>query len=175
MLKREYRRADFGRKPVLHRNPHADIIFVPPGTSGSRIYIVKFHRKGKHPIVVKRANTRGYLKHWESPSLEFMKKRFKEGEQIPKPIRHFPFPEEHWKDRYEGEAIVESYEGIDLVMLKRQAKAPSEREVVDEIYKRFQKEHPNLAGDYLDTGMRNVVVNPKTGKVKRIDITGYHF
>ena len=166
----------------VYRTRTAEIVLFPRGFDTYRVYYVK-SKTGRKPLVIKHHNVgevshEGDERYTRARSEEFKKEVFfkqdalhERGHPVAKPIRllHAP-PDRNWKHR-DRLIQVESFEGISVEDFPFLARTEKERkaikETVAEILEKFWNKNRKLAKGHYH---QNIVINPKTGKVSRIDI-----
>src|SRR3989338_7108226 len=133
----------------------ADLTYASTGGSTEKIIIVKFKKRGKRPLVIKRfrgfaddpEGTRG-LKH-HGGWFKHQEALRKQGAPVPRPMRIFlhhrrPFSfGSYWPTIFSEAQVgwMESYEGVNLDALYDYAKK-NERAVIDKVTNKFLEKHP---------------------------------
>ena len=161
------------------KTQHATLQIIAPGTETKRIYLiehpnpekesVKHINPSKHAIVVKHFGSREELakkirKEREALLGKTQRALFEFGEPVPEVLGV-----KQLKDK--RIALKETAEGYSIAELAYRAD-DKEREVLWQIFIKFEEQFRKRYPKLPSTHAGNILINPKTGKVTRIDLSG---
>ena len=160
----------------VRKTPKANIFVLRPGGETDLVWLVEYKRvkgeKRRAPVVVKRYPLNGQVElndrfvnalQRRRGLFKQQQDRFREKQPVPKPLKLVELRDKHGVVK--KVAWVERSGGVSLDDLNYIAKTPEEIKTVSSILEKFREEHPELR----NTHATNFVVDPKTGKVRRID------